>query len=122
MEHNTYVRLEYSNKMNCKEQPSVAEVAYIVPKKLEAMLQKTSIPTVSTTRIVQQVKIYHDKHRNLQKSYKTRQNNVKYKATIAKFQLEAECLLVISACKCKEEALCSCAKELKFPKMKRQFW
>ena len=62
MKHCTYVRLEHSNKMNSKEQPSVTEVATIVAKKLEAISQKASIPT--RTRIFQQVKNYHDKHRN----------------------------------------------------------
>ena len=60
----THVRLEHSNKMNSKEQPSVTEVATIVAKKLDAIWQKASIPTVSRTRIVQKVKNYHDKHRN----------------------------------------------------------
>ena len=60
MKHYTYVRLEYSNKMNSKEQPSVTEVAIIVAKKLDAIWQKASIPTVSRPRIVQQVKNYHD--------------------------------------------------------------
>ena len=64
MKHYTYVRLERSNKMNSKEQPSVTEVATIAAKKLEAIWQKASIPTVSRTRILQQVKNYHDKHRN----------------------------------------------------------
>ena len=64
MKHYTYVRLEHSNKMNSKEQPSVTEVATIVAKNLEAIWQKASIPTVSRTRILQQVKNYHDKHRN----------------------------------------------------------
>ena len=64
MKHYTYVRLEHSNKMSSKEQPSVTEVATIVAKKLEAIWQKAAIPTVSRTRILQQVKNYHDKHRN----------------------------------------------------------
>ena len=64
MKHYTYVRLEHSTKMNSKEQPSFTEVATIVAKKLEAIWQKASIPTVSRTRILQQVKNYHDKHRN----------------------------------------------------------
>ena len=50
--------------MNSKEQPSVTEVPTIVAKKLEAIWQKAPIPTVSRTRILQQVKNYHDKHRN----------------------------------------------------------
>ena len=33
MKHYTYVRLEHSNKMNSREQPSVTEVATIVAKK-----------------------------------------------------------------------------------------
>ena len=121
MKHYTYVRLEHSNKMNSKEQPSVTEVASIVAKKLEAIWQKASIPTVSRTRIVQQVKNYHDKHRNLLKPYRTRKNNVKYKARIAKFQHEAESLFDISACKCKEEAVCNCPKELKVSKNEKAF-
>ena len=64
MKHYTYVRLEHSNKMNSKEQPSVTEVATFVAKKLEAIWQKASIPTISRTRILQQMKNYHDKHRN----------------------------------------------------------
>ena len=107
--------------MNSKEQPSVTEVATIVAKKLEAIWQKASIPTVSRTRIVQQVKTYHDKHRNLLKPNKTKQNNVTYKARIAKFQHETESIFDIGACKCKEEALCSCSKELKVPKDEKAF-
>ena len=64
MKHYTYVRLEHSNKMNSKEQPSVTKVANIVAKTLAAIWQKASIPTVSRTRILQQMKNYHDKHRN----------------------------------------------------------
>ena len=85
IKHYTYVRLKHSSKLNSKEQPSVTEVAIIVAKKLEAISQKASISTVPRTRIVQQVKNYHDTHRNLPKPYKTRQNNVKYKARTAKF-------------------------------------
>ena len=77
MKYNTYVRLEHSNKMNSKEQPSVTEVAVIVAKKLEAIWQKASISTQSRTRIVKQMKNYHDKHSNLLKPYKARQINVK---------------------------------------------
>ena len=64
MKHYTYVRLEHSNKMNSKEQSSVTKVATIVAKNLEAIWQKASIPMVSRTRILLQVKNYHDKHRN----------------------------------------------------------
>ena len=35
MKHYTYVRLEHSNKMNSKEQPSVTEVATIVANNLK---------------------------------------------------------------------------------------
>ena len=35
MKHYRYVRLEHSNKMNSKEQPSVTEVATIVAKNLK---------------------------------------------------------------------------------------
>ena len=64
---------------------------------------------------------YGDKHRNVLKSFKTGQNNVKYKARTAKFQNEAESLFDICACKCKEEALCICPKELKLPKDEKAF-
>ena len=119
--HYTYVRLEHSSKMSSKEQPSVTEEAAIVAKKLEAIWQKTSIPTVSRTRIVHQVKNYHDKHKNLLKPYKARQNNVKHNANIAKLQHKAECIFDICPCKCKEEALCSCPKELKVLKDEKAF-
>ena len=88
MKHYTYVRLEHTNKMKSKEQPSVTEAAFIVAKKLEAIWQKASIPNVSRTRIVQQIKNYHDTHRYLLKPYKTRQNNVQYKARIANFNMK----------------------------------
>ena len=78
------MRLEHSNKIDSKEQPSVTEVATIVAKKLEAIWQKAFIPTVSRTRIVQQAKSYHGKHRNLLKLLKTRQNNVKYMSSSSK--------------------------------------
>ena len=81
--------------MNSKELPSVTEVATTVAKKLEAISQKAFVPTISRTRIAQQEKNHRDKHRNLLKFYKTRQNNVKYKARIAKFQHEAESLFDI---------------------------
>ena len=107
MKHYTYVRLKHSNKMNSKEQPSVTEVATIVAKKLEAIWQKASIPTVSRTRIVQQVKNYHDKHRTLLKPYRTRKNNAKYKARIANFSMKQRVCLtsVLANAKRKQSAI-----------------
>ena len=54
---------------------------------------------------------------NIETYYKTRQNNLKYKAKIAKFQHEAERPFDIGACK----SLCSCPKELKAMKGKKVF-
>ena len=95
MKQCTYVRLKRRNKRNLKKQPSITKMATIVTKKLEAIWQKASIKIVSRTRIVQQVKNYHYKHRNSLKLYKTRQNNVNYEARIAKFQHEAGSLFEI---------------------------
>ena len=67
------------------------------------------------------MKNYDNKCRNLLNSYKTKQNKVKHKARIAKFQHEAESLFDICACKCKEKAFCSCPKELKVSKNEKAF-
>ena len=67
------------------------------------------------------MKDYHNKHRNLLKLYKTRQNNLKYKAKIAKFQHKAKSLFVICSSKFKKEAFCRCPMELKAIKDEKVF-
>jgi hypothetical protein len=51
---------------------------------------------------------YHDKYRNLMKSYKGRKTNEKYVNKLEEFKLESEKLFDISSCECHSWKICKC--------------
>lgn len=70
----------------------------------------SSIPTVTPYRIVQLINSYHNRYRNLMKSYKRDKEKEKYKQKIEEFKQKALSLFDVSACKCKIEYSCNCKK------------
>ncbi|KAF2889237.1 hypothetical protein ILUMI_16936 [Ignelater luminosus] len=76
-----------------------------------------SLPTVSHTRVIQLLKAYHLKCKNLIKSLKrlsADQKNI--------FLQNSRVLFDTCSCKCKEIELCYCPRENKVPKEEQKFF
>lgn len=100
MRYYLYVKHQMKPKITSKE-PSISSIAEIVAIDIEKVWLKASIPIVSHTRVLQLIKMYHDKYRNLLKSAKSRINNKTFKNKLENFQNEAKnSLFDIATCKC----------------------
>ena len=86
---------EMSNK-----DPAVADIAVIVAKKLISIYAKASIPTLSLKRIIDMIKSYHAKHRNIMKNYKRKKESELFKEKVEHFKRDSYRLFDISSCKC----------------------
>lgn len=106
------LKLEY----NSKKEPTINEISETVAKKIEDLWQKASIPIVSHNRVLQLVKAYHAKCKNLIKSLKRLSEEKKQE-----FYKSSEKLFDLSSCKCKNFELCSCFKDQKVPKEEQAF-
>ena len=94
----------------------VSEVSEIVSLNAENIWMKASIPIVSHKRVLQLVGSYHEKYKNLLKSFKGRQNSTKYKSALNSFCVSSKnALFDISTCKCSEFTTCNCEKFRKVP-------
>lgn len=98
------------------KEPIFGEIADIVVSRIENIWQTASIPTVTRTRIVQMLKAYHLKCKNLLKSIKRLSPD-----KLNSFQQSSKILFDISACKCKAFAQCICPKDKKVPKQEQTF-
>src|ERR1700761_9224411 len=104
------------------KEPSVAEIAEEVALEVEGLWIKASIPHISHKRVTEKIRMFHDKYRNLLKSFKNRQNDPKYKAKLKDFLRETKTQLFdIAACKCPYTNLCQCEKDKKVPVDERIF-
>lgn len=120
MKYYLFVKHDLKPSAASKE-PTVAEIGEIVAQKLEDLWHKASIPIVSHTRILQMIRNYHDKYRNMLKSFKGKGSRESYQLKLKAFQADARKLFDISACKCKEFNFCSCPREKKVPVEERPF-
>ncbi|CAG9791202.1 unnamed protein product [Diatraea saccharalis] len=103
------------NNGNNKE-PTFSEIAEIVTKKVEGVWQKASIPVVSHTRVIQLLKAYHSKCKNIIKSLKRLSTEKK-----TEFLKKSEILFDICSCKCKILSQCNCPRSVKVPKEEHDF-
>lgn len=109
-------RLQLKICRNTIKEPSFLDVAELVTKKVEDIWRKASLPIVSHTRVVQQIKAYHLKCKNLIKSLKRLSTDQKND-----FIQDSRVLFDICSCKCKQIELCSCLREKKVPIEERKF-
>jgi hypothetical protein len=105
----------------CKE-PTVVDVAMKLAPIIEKLWHKASLPIISHKRVVEKIRLYHDKYRNLLKPLKSRQGDQSYEAKIQCFAAEANSQLFdISACKCLDFQTCKCPLDRKVPTAERLF-
>ncbi len=107
MKYYLWVRYDLKPDITAKD-PTVEEISVIVAGKVVEIWNKASIPTVINKRVLQMIRAYHDKYRNLMKSYKGRKTNEKYVKKLEEFKLESEKLFDISSCKCHSWESCKC--------------
>ena len=121
MQYYLFVKHKLKPETTSKE-PSVSSIAEIIAVDLEKVWLKASIPVVSHTRVLQMIKTYHDKYRNILKSAKSRINIETFKKKLENFQSEAKnSLFDIAACKCVVLSLCNCEKSRKVPTIEQVF-
>lgn len=82
----------------------------------------SSIPAVSKNIVIAMLKQCQEKKRNLLKSKDSKKGKaITYNQNLKIFNKDMFRLFDITACKCKEFALCNCSKEKKVPKGERAF-
>lgn len=104
------------------KEPSFTAVANSVICQVENLWQKASIPIISHQKVLEKLKLYHDRYRSLLKPYKSRQHSAKYQIKIKDFQADSLLQLFdIAACKCFDIGSCNCKKDRKVPAAERNF-
>lgn len=88
----------------------VSETSEIVAQKVKEIWISASVPTVSHQRIVQLIKEYQKKRKDLLKPYLQRKDVPSYKSKIEAFVRDSQRLFDFAACKCVEFERCSCLK------------
>ena len=100
--------------------PSHFEISSKVTLQIELLWQKASLPTASHDRVQAMLKKYHEKCRNILKSYQTRKDKKNYKLKLEELKQEASNLFDICTCECKE-TVCHCCKTRKVPPQEMEF-
>lgn len=116
MKYYEWTRHQLKLQLETAKEPTFAEIADIVTSKIENIWQTASIPIVTRTRIIQMLKAYHLKCKNLLKSIKRLSPE-----KLESFRQSSKILFDISACKCKVLSQCICAKDKKVPKQEQTF-
>ncbi|GBP96300.1 Protein FAM200A [Eumeta japonica] len=106
-------KLQVKIKNVSNKEPAFSE---IVTRKV-GVWQKASIPIVSHTRVIQLLKAYHSKCKNIIKSLKMLATEKK-----TEFLQQSEILFDICSCKCKIISQCNCPREAKVPKKEHDFY
>ena len=119
MKYYNLVKLQMKEELNGKD-PSHFEISSKVTLQIELLWQKASLPIVSHHRVRAILKNYHEKYRNILKSYQTRKDKKNYKLELEEFKQEESKLFDICTCKCKE-TVCHCCKTRKVPKQEMKF-
>ncbi|KAH1010951.1 hypothetical protein HUJ04_000401 [Dendroctonus ponderosae] len=110
---------ELKPEISSKE-PTVTQISEIVAVRIRDIWEKATIPTVIHERILQMIRAYHNKHRNLMKSYKERQADENYKEKINIFQESSKRLFDVCSCKC-NLGNCTCEKNRRISKSEIDF-
>lgn len=111
-----WTRHQRKLELETAKEPIFAEIADIVTSRIENIWRTASIPTVTRTRIIQMLKAYHLKYKNLLKSVQRLSED-----KLEIFRQSSKLLFDISACKCKELIQCTCPKDKKVPKQEQAF-
>lgn len=115
MKYYLFIKYELKTDKTTKE-PTVHDISEKLAQEVLDIWQKASLPTVSRKRVLQLIRVYHDKYRSLMKPYHGRQTNINYQQKINTFTAESHRLFDICSCKCKLISNCSCSKDSRVPK------
>lgn len=111
-----WTRHQLKLQLETAKEPTFSQVADIVVPRIEGIWQTASIPTVTRTRIIQMLKAYHLKCKNLLKSIKKISPE-----KLESFRENGKLLFDIASCKCKELPHCICPTDKKVPKQEQPF-
>lgn len=116
-----FERQRLGQERGTNKEPCFSEIAEIVSCKIENIFNKTSIPTVTHTRVLQLLRAYHDKYTLLKKvnvSKRTPGEQDKREKFVASAEAK---LFDISFCKCPQFSSCNCPKDKKVPLIEQPF-
>lgn len=121
MKHYLWVRNDYKVKLN-NVNPSVSEIADKVAERIEEIWHTASLPFISRPRIVQMIRTYNEKYRNLKKYFGIKTlSSITLQTKLKAFQKDSQKLFDISKCKCLSFDNCVCPKPTKVPEIERTF-
>jgi len=108
---------------NATQEPTVADISEKVALEIENIWYKASIPTVSHSRMLQQIRAYHDKYMKLLKPYKGHHKDDSYKLKLYNFNHSSRGRLFdIATCKYKcQSNECHCEQDRRVPREEREF-
>ena len=117
-----YNMIQNKIRPSANKKATVTEVSEVLSRRIELLWSKASIPVISHKRVLERIKLLHDRYRNILKPYSSRKNDPKYTDKIQHFAEEATATLFdIAACKCCDISLCHCANDKKVPIAERGF-
>jgi len=118
-----YLLQKHTLKINpTAKEPTFSEIAEVVTKRIENLWCKASLPVISHQKILEKMRLCHDRYRNILKPYKSRHQDPKYQAKIDEYIAETKAQLFdISTCKCLDIDFCKCQKDRKVPLAERHF-
>jgi hypothetical protein len=103
------------------KEPNIHEIIEHVAAHVQSVWLKASIPVLSHQRILEKLRNYHDRYRNLLKPYKKRCKDPGYVDKLNMFRSEAKVLFDIAACKCRDFSACGCDGAQRVPPVEREF-
>lgn len=116
-----WIRHELKSNATSKKEPTFPEISVKLSTKIRDIWLRASIPTVTTTRVVQLIHFHHDKYLKLVR-YPLVKRNAGYEARTTDFKEEAKASLFdIASCKCLTFSSCTCDKAMKVPLPEQQF-
>lgn len=116
-----WIRFDHKNASSHTKEPTVSEISDVLANKIKEIWNRASIPTVTVTRIVQLIKVHHEKYNKLL-WYPVSRRNEQYVQKVEDFrQLAKRNILDIAACKCADFSLCKCEKTNKVPTLEQKF-
>lgn len=107
---------DLKRQMQNPKEPVFSDIAETISQDIENIWVKASLPIVSHTRVIQMIKTYHLKCKNILKSIA--------RLTAEKKQdilMQSKVLFDISSCKCKNIKQCTFLKDKKVPKSEQAF-
>lgn len=109
-----YLLTRYNLKADSRKEPSFFQISNLLADKILGVWKNASLPTVLRKRVLQLIKMHHDKYLQLIRYPKSKRNE-NYTLKLQDYKTELKSLFDISACKCEDLEKCVCKKDKKVP-------